>query len=121
MTLSKYLQSVHSAGDTLCRRDCPAAAIRRRRNWIGKLKHNGRIRKGYSLLRQSAPKSMRQVIAGFGATIAFADGKMLGGFSVISSYAEMKLEVSPSLDACPLEIDVCKPCAVLGSWARSVA
>jgi len=43
---------------------------------------------------------MGQVAAGFGATIAFVDAQMLGGFSIISSYAEMKLEVLSMANGC---------------------
>lgn len=43
---------------------------------------------------------MGQVTAGFGATIASVDAQMLGDFSAISSYAEMKLEVLPMANGC---------------------
>jgi hypothetical protein len=45
-------------------------------------------------------KSIGQVTAGFGEIIAFVDAQMLGGFSVIPSYAEMKLEVLSMASGC---------------------
>ena len=45
-------------------------------------------------------KFLRQVNAGYGPATAFVDMQMLGGFSIISSYAEMKMEALSMANGC---------------------
>jgi hypothetical protein len=104
-----YLHSVHSARDTVCRRNCPVVADRRRRNWVTKGSFVS-FRKGSGIMAVSTNgtifsdkvplKLIGQVTAGFGAATAFVDMQMPDGFSIISSYAEKKLEVLSMANGC---------------------